>query len=43
MIAALPCLKKLDTVLVSKKERDNSYVWINYFMNVKFPEAKDPI
>jgi hypothetical protein len=42
MIAALPNLKKLDTVLVSKKERDNSHVWIHYFMNTKFPEAKNP-
>ncbi len=31
IIALLPNLKRLDSVLISKKERDNSNVWINMF------------
>lgn len=41
IIALLSNLKKIDTVLVSKKERDNANVWINQFRNVNFPIVKD--
>ena len=32
IISVLPYLKKLDTVLISKKERDNANVWRGMFM-----------
>ncbi len=41
IIGLLPNLQKLDTVLISKKERDNSNVWINSFGHVKFPKVKN--
>lgn len=40
IIGLLPQLKKIDTVLISKKERDNAYVWINSFRYNAFPEVK---
>ena len=43
IIGILPYIKKIDTVLVSKKERDNAYVWINSFKNVMIPEVKNAI
>jgi len=42
IIGILPFLQKLDTVLITKKERDNARVWISTFMNTKLPEIKDP-
>jgi hypothetical protein len=42
IIALLPSLKRLDSVLISKKERDNANVWINEFRHVKIPEVKNP-
>jgi len=45
VIGFLPHLKKLDTVLVSKKERDNSKVWLNEFGKKKMIKnlvAKNP-
>lgn len=42
IIGILPSLQKLDTVLITKKEKDNANVWINCFLNTKFPEVKDP-
>ena len=42
-IALLPQLKKIDTVLVSKKEKDNAFVWIHAFKNSNIPEAKNAI
>lgn len=41
IIAYLSKLKKIDTVLVSKKERDNAMVWIHQFRNVTLPMVKD--
>ena len=41
IIAYLSNLKKIDTVLVSKKERDNANVWIHSFRNVSLPMVKD--
>ncbi len=41
IIAFLPQLKKIDTVLISKKERDNANVWINAFKYNAFPEIKN--
>ncbi|KRW99018.1 hypothetical protein PPERSA_11619 [Pseudocohnilembus persalinus] len=38
IIGILPYLKRLDSVLVSKKERDNCNVWFNVF-NRKLPSA----
>ena len=32
-----PNLKKIDTVLITKKERDNAYVWINSFGKNIYP------
>lgn len=43
IIGMLPNLKKIDTVLVSKKEKDNAYVWIHSFRNVAIPEVKNAI
>lgn len=40
IIGMLPQVKKIDTVLVSKKEKDNAYVWINAFKNASIPEVK---
>jgi len=37
LIDIFPNLKKLDTVLVSKKEKDNSKVWIHQFKYKKLP------
>ena len=41
IIGYLINLKKIDTVLVSKKERDNANVWIHKFRNVSLPFVKD--
>lgn len=38
--ALIPSLKKIDSVLVSNKERDNANVWINYFMHQTPPMPK---
>ncbi len=43
IIGIVPHLRKLDTVLVSKKERDNCRVWIECFKLVSLPFAKDPV
>lgn len=43
IIGILPQVKKIDTVLVSKKEKDNAFVWINGFKNVVIPEVKNAI
>jgi hypothetical protein len=37
LIAAIPQIKKIDTVLVSKKERDNAMVWKLTFGFKKLP------
>jgi len=42
IIGILPQLQKLDTVLISKKERDNGAVWKNSFGHYKFPKVKVP-
>ena len=34
----LPTLQKLDTVLISKKERDNAHVFIDAFNHKKLPK-----
>ena len=39
IIGLLPQLQKLDTVLISKKERDNAHVFINKFNHTKFPKV----
>jgi hypothetical protein len=36
-IAIFPKLKKLDTVLITSKERDNSFVWIHTFKKKLYP------
>jgi len=36
-IAMFPNLKKLDTVLITKKERDNTRVWTDTFGKKKYP------
>jgi len=41
IIGLLPQLQKLDTVLISKKERDNAHVFVNTFNHTKFPKV-DP-
>lgn len=41
VIGFLPQLKKIDTVLISKKEKDNANVWINAFRYNAFPEVKN--
>ena len=43
LIAILPDLKRLDTVLISKKERDDSNVFLIKFgfKNKPLPEVKD--
>ena len=41
IIGILPQIKKIDTVLVSKKEKDNAFVWINSFKNIVIPENKN--
>lgn len=38
IIGLLPQLQKLDTVLISKKEKDNANVFINAFNHKKFPK-----
>jgi hypothetical protein len=40
IIGMLPNLKKLDSVLISKKELDNTHVWKNYFCMVNPPAPK---
>jgi len=42
IIGILPTIQKLDTVLVTKKERDNAMVWRNSFGHSKFPKVKVP-
>jgi len=39
----LPQLKRLDSVLVSKKERDNANVWMNQFGRIEPPQVKNPV
>jgi len=39
IIGLLPQLQKLDTVLISKKERDNAHVFVNGFNHTKFPKV----
>jgi len=41
IIGLLPQLQKLDTVLISKKEKDNAHVFVNTFNHTKFPKV-DP-
>eukprot|EP01016_Furgasonia_blochmanni_P050083 TRINITY_DN7682_c0_g1_i1.p1 TRINITY_DN7682_c0_g1~~TRINITY_DN7682_c0_g1_i1.p1 ORF type:complete len:406 (-),score=31.39 TRINITY_DN7682_c0_g1_i1:514-1731(-) len=41
LIGTLPNLRKIDTVLVSKKEKDNALVWRDMFRHSKLPIAKD--
>lgn len=43
VIALLPQIKKIDTVLVSKKEKDNAFVWIHSFKNIVIPEVKNAL
>jgi len=43
IIGILPQLQKMDTVLISKKEKDNAIVWRNSFGHTKFPKVKNPI
>jgi hypothetical protein len=38
-----PNLKRLDTVVVSKKEIDNSHFLIKSSANFKFPEVLSPL
>lgn len=40
IIGLLPTLKKLDSVLISKKELDNANVWRNTFRMIKPPIIK---
>lgn len=42
IMGVLPQLQKLDTVLISKKEKDNALVWRNSFGHIKFPKVKNP-
>jgi len=42
IIGILPQLQKLDTVLITKKERDNAIVWKGAFGHNKFPKVKNP-
>lgn len=42
IIAILKNLKKLDTVLITKKERDNSKFFTNLPKNAALPEVKNP-
>eukprot|EP01017_Pseudomicrothorax_dubius_P002954 TRINITY_DN10295_c0_g1_i1.p1 TRINITY_DN10295_c0_g1~~TRINITY_DN10295_c0_g1_i1.p1 ORF type:complete len:142 (+),score=26.85 TRINITY_DN10295_c0_g1_i1:100-525(+) len=42
VIGILPNLQRLDSVLVSKKERDNANVFINHFHFSQYPAAKNP-
>lgn len=42
IIGMLTQLKTIDTVLISKKEKDNAYVWLNSFKYNRFPETKNP-
>lgn len=42
IIGILPNLKRLDSVLISKKEKDNCSVWINTFKNKSPPAIKNP-
>lgn len=43
IIYMFPNLKRLDTVVVSKKEIDNSHFLIKNSSNFKFPEIPNPI
>jgi len=38
----LSSLKRIDSVLISKKEKDNAKVWKDEFKYTKMPEVKDP-
>lgn len=40
VIGLLPTIKKLDSVLISKKELDNANVWRNTFRMIKPPILK---
>lgn len=40
IIGLLPTIKKLDSVLISKKELDNANVWRNTFRMIKPPILK---
>lgn len=43
VLSIINTLKKLDTVLVSKKELDNASFLILNQKNYKYPEVKNPI
>lgn len=43
IISVLPHLKKLDTVLISKKEKEAASVWRSMYINKKLPSIKDPL
>lgn len=46
IVGILPQLKKLDTVLITKKEKDNAKVWRDAFghgRTRKYPKVKNPI
>ena len=36
-------MKKIDSVLVSKKERDVAKTWMKSFQKAKLPFVKDPV